>query len=126
MERPEKYISLAKVQATISRLLELPASDRVKVLAAISRLPVVEMPKERHGRWELHSATGFLRCDQCKDVYISAEWLSDGKWSHCPNCGARMDLPQITDETQEALDRMGAVAHGDYEAEYIPGLIEEE
>lgn len=45
-----------------------------------------------HGRWEKAEYNGFLRCDQCKDVYINEEWLEDGKWNYCPNCGAKMDL----------------------------------
>ena len=44
-----------------------------------------------HGRWEKAEYNGFLRCDQCKDVYINEEWLADGKWNYCPNCGAKMD-----------------------------------
>ena len=26
--------------------------------------------EERHGRWEKTEYCGFVRCDQCKDVYI--------------------------------------------------------
>ena len=44
-----------------------------------------------HGKWEKAEYNGFLRCDQCKDVYINEEWLEDGKWNYCPNCGAKMD-----------------------------------
>ena len=43
-----------------------------------------------HGRWEQAEYHGFVRCDQCKDVYINEEWLEDGKWNYCPNCGADM------------------------------------
>jgi hypothetical protein len=43
-----------------------------------------------HGRWEKSEYNGFLRCDQCKDVYIPKEWLTDGKWSYCPNCCAKL------------------------------------
>ena len=44
-----------------------------------------------HGRWEKAEYHGFLRCDRCKDVYIPEEWMEDGKWNYCPNCGAKMD-----------------------------------
>ena len=44
-----------------------------------------------HGRWEKTEYKGFVRCSVCKDVYINEEWLEDGKWKGCPNCGAKMD-----------------------------------
>ena len=43
-----------------------------------------------HGRWE-ESESGFLVCSECADVFILEEWLADGKWNYCPNCGAKMD-----------------------------------
>ena len=44
-----------------------------------------------HGRWEEAISNGYLCCSNCEDVYIYAEWLEDGKWSYCPNCGAKME-----------------------------------
>lgn len=45
-----------------------------------------------HGHWEKHTKMhGFVYCSACKDVYLDAEWLADGKWGYCPNCGAKMD-----------------------------------
>lgn len=46
--------------------------------------------EERKGEWEKDEYTCFVRCNQCKDVYIEASWLKSGKWSYCPNCGADM------------------------------------
>lgn len=44
------------------------------------------------GRWEKHRTMhGFVYCSNCKDVYLDEEWLVDGKWGFCPNCGARME-----------------------------------
>ena len=43
-----------------------------------------------HGRWEKAEYHGFLRCSECKDVYIDDTWVTDGKWNYCPNCGADM------------------------------------
>ena len=43
-----------------------------------------------HGRWE-ERESGFLVCSECADVFILEEWLADGKWEYCPNCGAKMD-----------------------------------
>ena len=42
-----------------------------------------------HGRWE--EINGYLRCSECKDVYIRLLMLKEGKWSFCPNCWAKMD-----------------------------------
>ena len=44
-----------------------------------------------HGRWEKAEYHGFLRCSECKDVYIDDTWVADGKWNYCPNCGAKKD-----------------------------------
>ena len=54
----------------------------------INAQPTVEVV---HGRWEHTEHYGFLRCSKCKDVYVEDEWLADGKWGYCPNCGAKMD-----------------------------------
>lgn len=44
------------------------------------------------GRWEKHRTMhGFVYCSNCKDVYLDEEWLVDGKWGFCPNCGAKME-----------------------------------
>lgn len=46
----------------------------------------------KHGKWEKHTTIhGFVYCSACKDVYLDKEWLADGKWGYCPNCGALMD-----------------------------------
>ena len=42
----------------------------------------------KRGKWVKHKSTGYLMCDQCKDVYINPEWLTDGRWRFCPNCGS--------------------------------------
>ena len=52
--------------------------------------PTVDAVEVVHGRWEKAEYHGFLRCDQCKDVYINEEWLEGGKWNYCHNCGAKM------------------------------------
>ena len=57
----------------------------------VDKAPTVDAVEVVHGRWEKAEYHGFLRCDQCKDVYINEEWLADGKWNYCPNCGAKMD-----------------------------------
>ena len=54
------------------------------------KAPTVDAVEVVHGRWEQTEHHGFLRCSKCKDVYVADEWLEDGKWNYCPNCGADM------------------------------------
>ena len=61
------------------------------IRAMIDVQPTIEAVEVVHGRWEQTEHYGFLRCSKCKDVYVEDEWLADGKWSYCPNCGAKMD-----------------------------------
>ena len=59
-------------------------------ISCVDACPTVDAVEVVHGKWEKAEYSGFLRCDQCKDVYINEEWLEDGKWNYCPNCGADM------------------------------------
>lgn len=59
---------------------------------AIKSAPAADVAPVVHGRWVKHTKMhGFVYCSVCKDVYLDEEWLRDGKWGYCPNCGARMD-----------------------------------
>ena len=60
------------------------------IAAVMENAPTVDAVEVVHGRWEKAEYNGFLRCSECKDVYINEEWLEDGKWNYCPNCGADM------------------------------------
>ena len=66
-------------------------SQQAAVRSFLVKLPRVDAVEVVHGRWEKAEYHGFLRCARCKDVYINEEWLEDGKWNYCPNCGAKMD-----------------------------------
>lgn len=58
-------------------------------------LPAVDAELVRHSHWEdAPEAKGYKRCAGCKDVYIYGEWLEQGKWGYCPNCGATMDAEE--------------------------------
>ena len=62
-----------------------------EIVDQIDRMPTVDAEEVVHGRWEKAEYDGFLRCSECKDVYIDDTWVADGKWNYCPNCGAKMD-----------------------------------
>ena len=48
---------------------------------------------QKQGRWEDYvNIKGVVRCSECNDTYIYREWVDEGKWHYCPNCGAKMDL----------------------------------
>ena len=58
----------------------------------IKNAPAIDPEDLRpRGRWEDSGCKGVLRCSECKDAYIYEEWLREGKWNYCPNCGARME-----------------------------------
>lgn len=62
-----------------------------------------------HGRWEdagknIHGQK-LTRCSRCKGNSIEGGLF-------CRNCGAKMDLPNITDQTMDALLKMGRNVHG--------------
>ena len=61
------------------------------IIKGLKIMPTVDAVEVVHGRWEKAEYHGFLRCSECKDVYIDDTWVADGKWNYCPNCGAKMD-----------------------------------
>lgn len=56
---------------------------------------------EKHGRWILKE-DGY-HCSNCdiQAIYTGV------KLNYCPNCGAIMDLPNITEQTENALRKLG-------------------
>ena len=57
----------------------------------IKAIPAADVAPVVHGHWDEGVNNGYCCCSNCRDVYILQEWLTDGKWNYCPNCGARMD-----------------------------------
>lgn len=65
----------------------------------IWKAPATDVAPVVHGRWVKHTRIhGFAYCSACKDVYLDEEWLRDGKWGYCPNCGAKMNIKEQDDE----------------------------
>ena len=73
----------------------LPSIESLMWQAAISitvQLPAVDAAPVIRGTWEPSpDYPCYHRCSVCKDTYIDPEWIADGKWSYCPNCGAKID-----------------------------------
>ena len=64
----------------------------VIVKRALEDAPAVDAAEVKHGRWKKYlRVSGVVCCSECNDVYIYEEWLKEGKWHYCPNCGAKMD-----------------------------------
>ena len=68
---------------------------------------------EKHGRWIKITYPGCVayKCSACGD------WGYYGH-KHCPECGAIMDLPNITENTRKALEKMGENVHSDIDFDY--------
>ena len=50
-----------------------------------------------HARWEERGdAFGYLRCSNCRDCNIYGDWPDGVKWKYCPQCGAKMDVDEVT------------------------------
>jgi rubrerythrin len=71
--------------------------------------------EERHGRWlkvKVEAGDPFdgnsvycfdvFACSECGCHFDVSEALN-----YCPNCGAIMDLPNITEQTENALRKLG-------------------
>lgn len=70
------------------------------------------------GRWERSNTIGFLRCSECRNVYINEDWLVDDKWHFCPNCGVKM-------EKEEPVNNIEIVRKHLDEPELLTQLAEE-
>ena len=69
----------------------------------VKNAPTIESEPVRHGRWIVHTTWNGMfglihsECSECK--FDRNGDLSS--WKFCPNCGAKMDLPEPPEVTQE-------------------------
>lgn len=68
--------------------------------------------EERHGRW-IWDTEDIYECNHCGEKSHVKEVMGMPAWDYCPNCGAIMDLPNITEQTENALRKLGEQTHGD-------------
>lgn len=68
------------------------------VLASIYNAPAVDAVEVVHGRWieHLHLEVG----GECSVCGWQFQWFENGEAHYCPHCGAKMDLQNITHQSQ--------------------------
>lgn len=83
---------------------------RIHAICAVQSAPTVDAEPVVHGRWKYYHKQNIAVCTNCSfERDLDANF---GKAVSCPNCSAKMDLPRITDQAKNALERMGQKAHG--------------
>lgn len=86
IEKNEAIVRLTALE------IGIPCATMTDAKLQIADTPAADVAPVVHGRWVKHTRIhGFVYCSACKDVYLDEEWLRDGKWGYCPNCGAKMD-----------------------------------
>ena len=90
MANKKRLIDLDKAFEAINQEIWWTESEKAYFRSFLAKQPKVDAVEVVYGRWEQAEYHGFLRCSECKDVYIDDTWVADGKWNYCPNCGADM------------------------------------
>ena len=73
--------------------------------------------KEKHGRWVKDG--DWLICLNCEsEINVKNSFGIENRKNYCPNCGAIMDLPNITENTRKALEKMGENVHSEIDFDY--------
>lgn len=98
-----------------------PRSELYDIIDRIGEQPTVDAVEVVHGRWvgsgQWNHKPYRMKNKEKWQTYLCSECgHSNGRKfndKYCPNCGAKMDLPQITDQTKDALMKMGENAHGE-------------
>ena len=97
----DKNISASALILAIRDDPEIDGRAFARVKKHIEDAPAVDVV---HGRWA-HIGEDCWVCSVCHKASIVDYYF-------CPECGAEMDLPQITEQTKDALMKMGENAHG--------------
>lgn len=71
--------------------IEFPIEDQDVILDAMDDC-AVEVPPTVHGRWESHLLPVAWKCSVCGQRMGYNAWKYK-YMNYCPNCGAKMDLP---------------------------------
>ena len=103
MDQNRKIIYADELLNAIREDMTIRGAAFAAIMRHINTATAVEVAPVVHGRWIKH--LGDFECSVCG---AEEEFVS----KRCPNCGAIMDLPRITENATAALDRIGANAHG--------------
>ena len=79
-----------------------------KFIEMINEQEAANVQEVRHGRWKGKPIAGYstVRCSVCEATYTE----NNGRWSYCPNCGARMDLDDNAIQHTECVENaLGAL-----------------
>lgn len=88
-ERDKEYISKADVLSIVELFLE--GDTAYSLRRRISMIPAADVRSVVPGQWIMsEDRPGYAVCSNCHDFYIDPEFMHNGKWNHCPNCGADM------------------------------------
>ena len=79
-----EYISKEQVKMMIMSIDELPVPVREKYAREVDSQNGKNI---KFGKWE-KAQMGYLCCSECRNCYILPEWIDEGKWNFCANCGA--------------------------------------
>ena len=112
MENGKRLVYAEDVLALIERnRAYMTDVGKIHARSAVHSAPTVDAELVKHGRWVTKSsgkganATNWAVCSEC-------HVCGSPQWKRCPVCEAKMDLSNVTDQTKEALERMGQKAHG--------------
>lgn len=73
------------------------------VVSDFESLPAADVKPVRHGRWgcvyDYYTGVTDITCSHCKNTRTVNGWFCiNFEDDYCPNCGARMDLEDGTDD----------------------------
>ena len=89
-ELTDKRKLLGHVTYIVNVGIATPQERLDKIIKAIKEAPVVSNKSLRpHGNWigKPIAGYGIVRCSNCRSIFME----NSGKWSYCPNCGAKME-----------------------------------
>lgn len=84
----DEYVRRADLLAEYDRQHVGPPGGARKIMET---MPAADVQLVVWGTWVMsEDAPGYAVCSNCHDFYMNPEFMTNGKWSFCPNCGARM------------------------------------
>lgn len=111
MELIEKEQALAAIR----QLVQLPNEMRAQAMAAVRRVKAADAKEVVHGRWlPIAGVDELYACSVCNEW----QFVPEDAFEYCPRCGNPMDLPNITENTRKALEKMGENVHSDIDFDY--------